>query len=63
MKQLFSQALKKLIEQSQLTNKNRTDIGQQIVNIYKHDIAFTKLCKLPNSEIKNMLQIPCPLVR
>jgi len=63
MKQLFTKALKKLVEQSQLTNTNRTELGKQIVTAFEHDITFTKLCRLPDNEVKNMLKIPCPLVQ
>lgn len=65
MKTLFNNSLNKLLlrfqpQQQPIPIKSKT-IQEIVVKEFKSDVPYSKLCRLPTSEVKTMLKVPCPL--
>lgn len=63
MRKLFDTALQKISAEMQLPNNNRNQLASSIAKVYGSDLTYSKLVRLPLSEVKIMLKIPCPIVR
>jgi len=63
MRKLFTIALQKILAEIKLSNNNRNELVKHISQIYGNDLTYTKLVRLPLSEVKIMLKIPCPIIK
>jgi hypothetical protein len=63
MRKLFATALQKIITEMQLPNNNRNELAKNIIKTYGNDVTYSKLVRLPLSEVKIMLKIPCPIIK
>lgn len=63
MKKLFTKSLEKVMLELQIPDDNRNELAKHITNFYGNDVTYSKLVRLPRSEVKIMLKIPCPIIR
>lgn len=61
MKRLFTQSLSKILKNIQFNNNNLDLLPTAITQTFNQDITYSKLNRLPTSEVKNILKIPCPV--
>lgn len=65
MKKLFNTAFSRILRHFDVADTalppSEPQVRDIVTKIYKHDIPFSKLSRLPASEVKTMLKIPCPL--
>jgi hypothetical protein len=63
---LFKNSLKSIIQLLRLENAGMVNVGSKAVEgaieqVLRHDITYSKLGRLPTSEVKTMLKVPCPI--
>lgn len=60
MRALLLQALHRLLETHLAMPPALTLLTKNIASKFKFDITYSKLARLPLSELKNALKVPCP---
>lgn len=63
MKKLYTAALEKFFLRFGLPSKNREELVDSIAKTFGNDITYSKLVRLPTSEVKIMLKTPCPTIQ
>lgn len=66
MKKLFTASLERILASLDIpARKHLPNLSQElstaILRHYNHDIPYSKLSRLPSSEAKTMLKVPCPI--
>lgn len=61
MHTMLRRALERLLQKHLNMPPQQELLAKNIVSVYQHDITYSKLARLPLSELKNAVKIPCPI--